>query len=135
MATLIASTLAEVQNSGQHGNLSVAHGKHTLAAAPVADKVMLLKLYAGTKITNVKLVNAALGASTTVSVGYENADGTAGGAANSFINAQSTAAAAATNSAAAPLILAKDAIITATVGGATASGQIDVVVEFEFRGL
>jgi len=135
MATILASTLTEVQNSGQHGNLSVAHGKHTLAAAAIADKVLLLKLYAGSKVYGVKLVNAALGASTTVSVGYENADGTAGGSATAFINAQSTASAGATRSSTAPVTLTKDAIISLTVGGAAATGQVDVVVDFEFRGV
>lgn len=134
MATLNASTLNDVQYSGDCP-LANAQGSYTLAAAAIADKVRLVKLYAGTKIYNTKMVNAALGASTTVSLGFEYVDGQAGGGAAVLLAATSTASAASTNGATAPVTLAYDAYVTATIGGAAATGLIDAVVTYEFKGL
>jgi hypothetical protein len=95
----------------------------------------LNKVYAGTKIYDIKLVNAALGASTTVSLGYEYVNGESGGSATALLAATSTSSAAATREGAvAPVVLAYDAYITATIGGAVASGQLDVVTTYEFKG-
>lgn len=134
MATINAPTLLDVVYSGDCP-FAAAHGQATLAAAAIGDKVRLNKLFAGTKIYGVKLVNAALGASTTVSVGFEYVDGQSGGGAAALIAATSTASAAVTREGAtAPVTLAYDAYVTATVGGAAATGQIDTVVTYEFKG-
>lgn len=134
MATINAPTLLDVVYSGDCP-FAAAHGQATLAAAAIGDKVRLNKLFAGTKIYGVKLVNAALGASTTVSVGFEYVDGQSGGGAAALIAATSTASAAVTREGAtAPITLAYDAYVTATVGGAAATGQIDTVVTYEFKG-
>jgi hypothetical protein len=115
--------------------LANAHGYITLASAASGDKVRLNKVYAGTKIYDIKLVNAALGASTTVSLGYEYVNGEAGGSATALLAATSTSSAAATQQGAvAPITLAYDAYITATIGGGTATGQLDVVTTYEFKG-
>lgn len=134
MATLNAPSLLDTQYSGDCP-LANAHGYMTLAAAQVGDKVRLNKLYQGTKIYDVKMVNAALGASTTVSLGFEYVNGESGGSATAFLPATSTAAAAATREGAiAPITLAYDAYIIATIGGAAATGQLDSVVTYEFKG-
>lgn len=133
MATINAPTLQDTQYSGE-APVAFAHGKAVLAAAAVADKVRLFKLFAGSKIHDLRMVNAALGASTTVSVGFEYADGQAGGGAAALLAATSTAAAASTRMAVAPVELAYDAYVTATIGGAAATGQLDVDVTFEFKG-
>lgn len=133
MATIVAPTLAEIQNSGQHGNQSVSHCKYTFNANPAGDKLQAIKLYAGSKITDVRVINAALGAGTTVSVGYETLDGLTS-APTAFINAQSTVAAGRILTAAAPLTLTKDSIINLTIGGGAATGQVDLVVEYDYRG-
>ena len=134
MATLNAPSLQDTQYSGDCP-LANAHGYITLAAAAIADKVRLVKLYAGTKVYDVKMVNAALGASTTVSVGYEYVNGEAGGAATSFIAATSTSSAAGTRqTTVAPIVLAYDAYITATIAGGAATGQLDVITTYEFKG-
>lgn len=137
MATILAKTLQDTQYSGP-APAAHAHGKHTLAAAAIADKVRLLRLYAGTKVYTGRLINAALGASTTLSLGFESADGTAlgnGVGATSLINAQATNAAASTTSNNAPFVLDRDAYLIATVGGGVATGQIDAVINFEHRGV
>ena len=134
MATINAPSLLDTQYSGDCP-LANAHGYITLASAQVGDKVRLNKLYAGTKVYDVKMVNAALGASSTVSLGFEYANGESGGTATAFLAATSTASAAGTReSTVAPLVLAYDAYIIATVGGAAATGQLDTVVTYEFKG-
>ena len=134
MATLNASTLNDTQYSGDCP-LANAHGVYTFAATPAADVVRLVKLYAGTKIHDIKLVNAALGASTTISLGFSYVNGEAGGGATALLAATSTVSAAATRMGAiSPVTLEYDAFITATVGGGAATGKIDVIVTFEFKG-
>jgi hypothetical protein len=134
MATINAPSLLDVVYSGPCP-LANAHGYITLASVPAADKIRLNRVYAGTKIYDVRMVNAALGASTTVSLGFEYVNGEAGGGATALMAATSTSAAASTRQAAiAPITLAYDAYITATIGGGTATGQLDVITTFEFEG-
>ena len=133
MATINAFTLQDIAYSGE-APLAVAHGSATLAAAAINDKVRLSKVFAGTKVMDVKLVNAALGASTTVKLGFEYANGEAGSNDAAFIPATSTVSAGAIRSNAAPVFLDYDAYITATVGGGAATGKIDVVLTYEPRG-
>lgn len=133
MATINAPSLQDIVYSGDCP-LANAHGYATLAAAAIADKVRLIKLYKGTKVYGIKLVNAALGASTTVSLGYEYANGEAGGSATALLAATATSSAAKTDGVGAPVLLAYDAYITATVGGGAATGAVDVVVTYEFKG-
>ncbi len=134
MATINAPSLQDTVYSGDCP-LAAAHGYMTLASVPSADKIRLNKVYAGTKIYDVRMVNAALGASTTVSLGYEYVNGEAGGGAAALLAATSTSSAASTRQGAiAPITLLYDAYITATVGGGTATGQLDTVVTYEFKG-
>lgn len=133
MATINAPTLQDTQYSGDCP-AAFAHGQITLAAAAIADKVRLVKLFAGTKIYGAKMVNAALGAATTVSLGFEYVNAEAGGGAAALVAATATVAAARTDSVAAPITLAYDAYITATVGGGVATGLFDAVISFEHRG-
>ncbi len=134
MSVINAPTLQTTVYSGDCP-LAVAHGSATLAAAQVGDKVRLNKLYAGTKVYAAKLINAALGAGSTLKLGFEYANGEAGGNDAAFLAATATNAAARTESAAAPVTLAYDAYVIATVGGAAATGQVDSVLTFEFKGL
>ena len=133
MATINAPSLKDVQPSGDRGAVH-AHGCITLAAAAISDKVRLVKLFAGTKVYTTTMINAALGASTTVSVGFEYVDGQAGGTATAFIPATSTVAIAKTESIVKPVVLDYDAYVTATVGGGAATGALDVTVLYEHRG-
>lgn len=134
MATLNAPTLQDTQYSGDCP-LAIAHGQITLAAAAIADKVRLVKLYAGTKIHDVRMTNAALGASTTVSLGFDYVNGEAGGGGAVLLAATATSSAATTRQGAvAPVTLAYDAYITATIGGGAATGLLDVQTTFEFKG-
>lgn len=135
MATINAPSLQDTVYSGDCP-LAVAHGYVTLASAAIADKVRLNKVYAGTKIYDVKMVNAALGASTTIALGYEYINGEAGGAANALLAATATNTANTTRQSGniPPVTLDYDAYITATVAGGTASGQLNVITTYEFKG-
>lgn len=133
MPTINAPTLLDVMYSGA-APAAIAHGQVTLAAAQIADKVRLNRLYAGTKVHDAKIISAALGAGVTISLGFEYANGEAGGSATAFINAADCAAAGKDESSVAPVTLTYDAYVIATVGGAAATGQLDSVLLFEPRG-
>lgn len=134
MATLNAPSLQDTQYSGDCP-LANAHGYITLAAAAIADKVRLVKLYAGTKLHDLHMIFADLGTSVTVSIGYEYVNGEAGGSATALLAATDVATAAGdARGKFAPVTLAYDAYITATIGGGAATGQLDVVTTFEFKG-
>lgn len=139
MTAFVAPSVQETQFSGQYGNQSVAHGTYNPNAAAVNDTVFLLKLFAGTKITGLRLCNGANGATTTLDVGLVNVDGSAGLSTSYFFTGQSTSATASTNSAARPIYLTKDVYVVATFKGAAtaaagAAVYLDVIVDYEFRG-
>jgi len=134
MATINAPTLQDTQYSGDCP-LAVAHGKVTLAAAQVDDKVRLVKLYAGTKIYRIDAIFADMGTSTTLDIGFEYVNGESGGSATAFASAIDTGTAAGTSSKVfSPVTLAYDAYIIATVKGAASTGALDVVTTYEFKG-
>lgn len=133
MATLNASTLKDTVYSGESG-LNPAHGSYALAAANINDKVRLNLLYAGTKVYDAKLINAALGSGVTVDLGFEYANGEAGSNATQWLAAAACTNAGANRSAAAPIVLPYDAYVIATIKGAAATGQIDSVITYEFVG-
>lgn len=133
MSVINAPTLQDTVYSGDCP-LAPAHGSATLAAAQVGDKVRLNKLFAGTKVYGAKLINAALGAGVLVDLGFEYANGEAGGVANAFLNDVDGSAAGSHESAAAPMTLAYDAYVVATIAGAAATGKIDSVLTYEFKG-
>lgn len=135
MATLTATSVANIPPVGSAGNVSVQFGSYTFAAAAIADKVRLCVIPAGAKVFNIAAINAALGASSTVALGWEYVDGSAGGSSTAFLAATSTAAAGRAESTAAPVSFDKDVYLIGTVGGAAATGQYDVSVSYEFVGL
>lgn len=126
MATINAPTLAKPQYSGD-SPLASAHGAITFAAHAIATRVRLVKLPAGSKIIDFRAVFEALGASTTIALGTEGVDsGTA--APNALLAATATNAAGnARMGNTAPIVLTEDTYIIATVGGAAATGKLDVI--------
>lgn len=139
MVAFVAPTVMETQFSGQYGNQSVATGLYNPNAAAVNDTVKLIQLYAGTKITGLRLCHGANGASTTLDLGLANVDGSAGPSLTQFFAAQATAAAGSVTSASRPVYLTKDAYLVATFKGATtavagAGVYLEAVVDFEYKG-
>lgn len=135
MATINAPTLLDVQYSGDCP-LANAHGQVELSSAQIGDKVRLVKLYAGTKVYDMHVVFDDLGgAGAVLDIGFEYVNGESGGSANAFFNDIDVATAAGSaRGAFAPVTLAYDAYIIATVAGAAQTGTLDVVTTFEFKG-
>lgn len=134
MATINAPSLQDTVYSGDCP-LAVAHGYVTLAAAAIADKVRLNKVYAGTKVYDARMVADDLGTSVTLKLGFEYVNGEAGGDDAAFIAATDVASAASsTRMAKKPVTLAYDAYIIATVAGGAATGALDTMVTYEFKG-
>lgn len=122
------------------GRIRVAHGTYEASSLASGDVIEMFVLPSGARLVTGWLANDALGASTTVSVGYAahtNAAGTA-------VSASATAylAATSTSSAAKTAILATLALgsgsvvnanengmtVTATMGGAAGTGTIEVTI-------
>ena len=129
MATVNAPTLARPAYSGA-APLAAAHGAITFAAHPIATRVRLLKLPAGSKILDFRATFGALGASSTIALGIE---GVNSGTTFPSLLLAATSTAAGGNARmgnTSPTVLEEDSYIIATVGGAAVSGQFDLVVNY-----
>lgn len=134
--------MAEISNAGLSrqlvpggtwGTLTSKWWTFTLAAAAVGDFVKVAFIPAGSVVHDVRFINAALGASTTVKWGYKEDGGTTDDA--YFVAATSTASAASNRTAASPKRFLKDTWVIATVGGAAASGLIEAVPQYVYEGI
>lgn len=139
MVAFVAPSNLETQFSGQYGNAAVATGTYSPNLAAINDTVKVLTLYAGTKITGFRLCTGANGAATTVDVGLQNTDGTAGPSLTQFFAGQATSAVSSNISSARPYTLVKDAYVVITFKGAatlatSAAVYLDTIVDYEFRG-
>lgn len=138
MTTILSPSLAETQFSGQYGNSAVATATYNPNAPQINDTVILMKLYAGTKITGMDFQNGTIGAGTSMNIGYQFVDGSAGNSLTQFFAAQNTAATGRTRSTTRPIQINKDFYIVGTflgAAGAAASvaNYLDIIVEYEFR--
>lgn len=131
MAVILGDNINDLQQYGHYGNLSVASGGKTLAAAAIADTVDLLKIDGPVEIEDVHMINAALGAATTIALGWRYQDGTAGGGAAVIFAAAATNAAGRVNMDKAPHKTNKSIVIYATVGGGVATGRIDIAARYK----
>lgn len=97
---------------------------YTFASFASGDVLQVAQLPAGARVTDVDIYYAALGASTTLSVGTQ-------ASATYFVNAQSSSSAGRTRTAARPLdITSSNNQVLVTVGGAAATGAITVTVTY-----
>jgi len=122
------------------GRVRVAHATYTAAALASADVIELFVLPNGARLVTGSMANAALGASTTVSIGYaaykSSANATVALSAAAYLAATSTSSAAKTDILAtlalgSGSVLDADAngvTITATIGGAAATGALEVTI-------
>lgn len=132
----------KIKTNEQHGRVRIAFADITLASASIGDVIELVNLPNGARIIDGYLTNAALGASTTLSVGYaayKNAAGTTVSAsAAAYLAATSTSSAARTDAFATIALGAgsvvdadKDGLpITATLAGGSASGVVQITVRY-----
>lgn len=129
-----AQGFSKMPMAGPYGNSSLVARSITLAAAAIATGIDFIELPPGTKLNDVKLINDALGASTTLSVGlrYPNADGT--DSATALLAAASTSSAGARTGAFHPMTFDTPLVVTGTVGGAAATGKVTLHVIYEYVG-
>jgi hypothetical protein len=132
----------KIKTNEQHGRIRIAFADITLASAAIADVIELVNLPNGARIIDGYLTNAALGASTTLSVGnaaYKNAAGTVVAAsATAYLAATSTSSAARTDIFATQALGANSVVdanqdglpITATLAGGTASGVVQIAISY-----
>ena len=132
----------KIDTNEQSGRIRIAFADVTLAAAAIADVVQMVNLPNGARIIDGYLTTAALGASTTLSVGYaahKNAAGTTVAlSAAAYFVAASTATAARNDIFATQALGANTVVdanedglpITITVGGAAATGIAQVAVRY-----
>lgn len=122
------------------GRIRVAHGTYEASSLASGDVIEMFVLPNGARLITGWLANDALGASTTVSVGYAahtNSAGTAvSAAAAGYLAATSTSSAAKT-AILATLALGSGSVVnanengmtvTATMGGASGTGTIEVTI-------
>lgn len=156
MADVLATTYYKPQHMQSFGNLTVAAFRFRAAALTSGDVVLFGAIPAGSKIVDAVMANTASSASTTMSLGFRNADGTAtspddGGAtfqapaADYWLGATAISSAARTRAGAPGTVsngkgLAlrcnKPVIITGTLGGANIATDtiIDVLISYEAEG-
>ena len=131
-----------IKTNEQGGKVRIAFAEYEASSLQIADVIQFFNLPNGARIIDGYLANDALGASTTLSVGYAahtNAAGTAVSAsAANFLAATSTSSAARTDIAATIALGSgsvvdanKDGMpITATLAGASASGTIYLAIRY-----
>ena len=133
MATQEGTRLKRQVSNGEYGKVNIEHSSFTAAATPVADVIRFIELPAGAQVLNVKAVFDAMGASSTLSLGYEYVnpdDGSASAA--GFKAATSTVSAGTFSSDAHPLpVFTAPVYITATVGGGAITGKVSLFVTYE----
>lgn len=132
---LEANGFQKMPMAGPYGNSSRIHRQITLSAAAAATAIDFAELPPGTKLSDIRTINDALGASTTMSYGlrYPNAgDGT--DSATALLAAAASSSAGVRNGAFHPMIFDVPVIVTGTVGGAAATGKITVELIYEYIG-
>lgn len=117
---------------GTWGRNTKVSKSYTAASAATNDVIYLALIPAGSRVDDVRLTNEALGASSTLKVGYVNEAETDD---DYWLAATSTASAASTRTAAFSKTFDKDTYIIATVGGAAVTGKIEAVVDYEYLGM
>jgi len=124
------------------GRIRVAHGTYEASALASGDVIEMFVLPDGARLLTGTLAHDALGASTTLSVGYAahvNAAGTAVSASAAAYKAAAASTSAAKNDILATLALGsgsetdtnEDGVaITVTMGGAAGTGTIELTVKY-----
>ena len=124
------------------GRIRVAHGTYEASALASGDVIEMFVLPDGARLLTGTLAHDALGASTTLSVGYAahtNAAGTAVSASAAAYKAAAASTSAAKNDILATLALGsgsetdtnEDGVaITVTMGGAAGTGTIELTIKY-----
>lgn len=122
--------------AGEYGDACCFVTSVDLSSAAIGTRIDWAKLPPGTQLTEVTLINDALGASTTLGIGElfdKAADGTT--SATSLGTAASTASAGRRDSAFHPRIYNSNVTITSTVAGAAATGTVSAIIKYRYVGI
>tara|TARA_R110002033_G_scaffold170862_2_gene214573 strand:+ start:14771 stop:15181 length:411 start_codon:yes stop_codon:yes gene_type:complete len=136
MATKNSATFRNTVPNGTFGTISKAEGTATFDGDAIDTTINVMKLEAGTKIFGIKAFNDALGASTTVKIGYaflDAGDGTDDD--DGFVAATATVTAGTLSYTGKPITFDVPVIVTVTNEGGVATGDVVVIPEYEFRGV
>jgi hypothetical protein len=132
----------KIKSNEQSGRIRIAFADITLAAASIADVAQMFNLPNGARLIDGYLTNAALGASTTLSVGYaahKNAAGTTVAlSAAAYLAATSTSSATRTDILATIALGANTVVdtnedglpISITLAGGAATGVAQVAIRY-----
>lgn len=120
------------QTQGTFGDANAAHLSVTLAAAASGTVIELGVFQPGCLVVDAKMIAGALGADTTLALGHRPVGGVAN--ASTFLAAAASSSAGTRRSDAAPVEFDEKTEVILTVGGATATGQVDVVLYNVFKG-
>ena len=137
MAEITGDSYNTSQQAGEYGNACTAIFTKTLAAGQIGDIVKYGVIPGSAKITCVTLINAALGASSTQSLGVRYVKASEGStAATQFFTTQATSSAGRNESAAGVYTVAtgRGVEIIGTLAGAAATGLVTVLVDYVYVG-
>lgn len=123
-------TINNLTMNTTYGNLNAAVGQVEFEGEAAGTAGKLFKLPPMSKLVGLKLINEALGASTTVKVDAVDKEGNS----TAILPASSTASAGRIDYQGAPVMLDVETTITAITAGGAATGVIDVVVEYIYIG-
>lgn len=134
MATKQSATFRNTVPNGTFGTLSKAIGSAIFAADAAATEIHAMRLEAGTKIFGFKAHHDNLGAGTTIKVGYAYVDAEDGAADDDAFCSGATTSEGTLEFSGKPFTLSAPAIVTVTNTG-TATGEVLVIPEYEYRGV
>ena len=128
----------QIPHAGEYGSVSTVVRSITLAAATIAEVLRIAKIPANSWLLDLDVITTASSANTTLSFGFENADGT-GAVPAHFTAAKAISAASRirADAANAPVVLgSQGGYITATLAGANIATPttITVVATYEYIG-
>ncbi|MBF0339449.1 MAG: hypothetical protein HQL95_00620 [Magnetococcales bacterium] len=119
---------------GEFGNTYSAVLTYDAAGIASGDVIILGKIPGESRITDLRLNHGAMGTNVTLNVGWIDAGVANSSNANYFLSGSNVAAAGVKRSDAKVLNVVNDTYITATVGGATATGNLEMIVTYQFHG-
>ncbi|MEX2964603.1 hypothetical protein [Microbulbifer sp. TYP-18] len=123
-------TIHNLQMNTTYGNLNAAVGRVEFEGEAAGAEGRLFKLPPMCKVVGLKLVNDALGASTTVKVDAVDKAGNR----TAMLSPANTATAGRVDYDGAPVMLDVATTIAATTAGGAATGVIDVVLQYIYIG-
>jgi hypothetical protein len=134
MAIKQSATFRNTVPNGTYGTISKTVGSATFAGDDTGTEVHVIRLEAGTKIFGLKVHHGNLGAGTSLMAGFAYVDSADGAADDRAFGSGVTTALGAFEYVGLPITLNAPAIITITSGG-TATGEVTVIPEYEYRGV